>query len=99
MYGTESAGGGGVLGWVSRRLTAQLGSTVSAVGLVWWVTSMLSTAVHRMVRLVIFSDINRYLYISIINYNFNIHIQILNDLVSKQGQGIRRYYEYASCTL
>lgn len=47
-YGA-AASGGGVLGWVQRRLAAQLSSTVSAVGLVWWVTSMLSTAVHRMV--------------------------------------------------
>jgi hypothetical protein len=49
----------GVVGWVSRRLNSQLQSTVSAVGLVWWVTSMASTVIHRMVRAVCMYSIHR----------------------------------------
>ena len=48
---SESAveSGGGVFGWLYRYLVAQTHSSLTAVGLVWWISSMFSTAILRMV--------------------------------------------------
>ncbi len=40
----------GLFGWIGKKIASQTESSVTAVSLVWWISSMLSTAVNRLVN-------------------------------------------------